>query len=101
MMESHPSVSTEHRVMNISIGALEFPSTETHEKVKELSHINLMFSQLPMNVLHNLQSSVTQEIQLHAESTTMKLDNVSKHIATLHAKYSRLVKEREHDKHRA
>jgi hypothetical protein len=52
--------------MKISAGALEFPSIEMQESTHALSHIDLLLSQLSMNVLHNLQSSVTQEIQLRA-----------------------------------
>jgi hypothetical protein len=70
--------------MKISAGAIEFPMTEMQEQAQALSHIDLVLSQLPMNVLHNLQTSVTQEIQLHTESTSMELAKVNEDNATLH-----------------
>jgi hypothetical protein len=50
--------------------------TEMQEHTQALSHIDLVLSQLPLNVLHSLQTSVTQEIQLHTESTSMELVKV-------------------------
>jgi hypothetical protein len=65
------------------------------EQAQALSHIDLVLSQLPMNVLHNLQSSVTQEIQLHAELTSMELAKVAADNDALQAKYNKLVLERD------
>jgi methionine synthase II (cobalamin-independent) len=48
------------RMIKISPGAIEFPSTEMQEKAQALSHIDLVLSQLSMNVLKGLQTSVTQ-----------------------------------------
>jgi hypothetical protein len=50
-----------------------------------------------MNVLHNLQSSVTQEIQLCMELTKMELAKVNEDNATLHVEYSKLVQEWDED----
>jgi hypothetical protein len=63
------------------------------EQAQSLSHIDLVLSQLPMNVLHSLQSSVTHEIQLHAESTSMELAKVAADNDALQAKYNKLVLE--------
>jgi FtsZ-binding cell division protein ZapB len=65
------------------------------ERAHALSHIDLVLSQLSVEVLHNLQSSVTQEIQLRAEMTTMELAKVNEDNATLQVEYSRLVQERD------
>jgi hypothetical protein len=48
--------SREHQVMKIATGALEFPTTELKEKAKTLSHIDLVVSQLPIEILYGLQS---------------------------------------------
>jgi hypothetical protein len=40
--------SGERRVMKIVTGALEFPTTELKERVKTLSHIDLVVSQWPI-----------------------------------------------------
>jgi hypothetical protein len=48
----------EHRVMKIPTGALEFPTVELKEKVKTLSHIDLVVLQFPIEILYGLQSSM-------------------------------------------
>jgi hypothetical protein len=56
-----------------------------------LSHIGLVFSQLPMNILHSLHTSFTQEIQFCAELTSMELAKDNEDNATLHTKYNKLL----------
>jgi hypothetical protein len=51
-------------VMKIAAGDLEFPTTELQEHAKALSHIDLVLSQLSVEVLHGLQMSVMQELQI-------------------------------------
>jgi hypothetical protein len=63
--------------LNLSVGAIEFPTTEMQECTQSLSHIDLVLSQILVNVLHNLETSVTQEIQFHVESTSMELAKVT------------------------
>jgi hypothetical protein len=73
-MTSHPSTTSgERRVMKIATKALDFPTTELQEHAKALSHIDSVLSQFPIEVLHGLQMSVTQEIKLCAMSTSMEL----------------------------
>jgi hypothetical protein len=45
------------RVIKIVTRALEFPTIELTKKVKELSHIDLVVSQFPIEILYVLQSS--------------------------------------------
>jgi len=58
-------------------------------------HIDLVLSQLSVEALHSLQSSVTQEIQLRVEMITMELAKVNEDNATLQVEYNRLVQERD------
>jgi hypothetical protein len=74
-------------------GAIKFPTVEMQHHTQALSHIDLVLSQLTKNVLHNLQSILTQKIHLCMESTMMELAKVNEENATLQAKYSILVKE--------
>jgi hypothetical protein len=41
-------VSRERRVVKIATSALEFPTTKLQEQAKEISHIDLVVSQLPI-----------------------------------------------------
>jgi hypothetical protein len=76
-MTSHlVATSGERRVMKIAVGALEFPTTELKEQAKTLSHIDLVLSQLPVEVLYGLQTSMMEEIQVRAVSTSMELTKV-------------------------
>jgi hypothetical protein len=47
-------VSRERQVMKIATGALEFTMVELKEKSKELIHIDLVLSQLSVEVLYGL-----------------------------------------------
>jgi hypothetical protein len=77
-MTSHPSATSgEKRVMKIVARALDFPTEKLQEHAKELSHIDLVLSQLSVEVLHGLQMSVTHEIQLRAMSMSMELTKES------------------------
>jgi FtsZ-binding cell division protein ZapB len=55
---------------------------------------------MPMNMLHSLQSSVTQEIHFCMELTKMELDKGKEYNATLHAEYSKLLQEWDQNEHR-
>jgi hypothetical protein len=46
---------------------------ELKEQAKALSHIDLVLSQLSVEVLYGLQMSVTEELQVHVVSTSMEL----------------------------
>jgi hypothetical protein len=48
-------ISRERCVMNIAMGALEFPMVELQEQAKELSHIDLVVSQLPIEIVYALK----------------------------------------------
>jgi hypothetical protein len=87
------SASTKCQIMKISTRSIEFPTTKMQQHAQELSNIELVLSQLPVNVLHNLQTSVTQEIQLRADSTSMDLSKVNEGNVALHVQYNKLVKE--------
>jgi hypothetical protein len=76
-MKSHPyAASGERQVMKIEKRYLEFPTEELQEHTKPLSHIKLVLSQFPKEVLHVLKESVTQEIQLCKISMSMELTKV-------------------------
>jgi len=69
-MTSHPLEALgECKLMKLSIGALELPSTKMQEQAQALIHIDLVLSQLLMNVLKVLNISVMKEIHLGAELT--------------------------------
>jgi predicted nucleic acid-binding Zn-ribbon protein len=70
------------------------------EKAQALSHIDLVLSQFLMNVLKGLHISVTQEIHLCAESTTMELTKVTNDKATLHIEYSKVMMEQDEAEHK-
>jgi hypothetical protein len=54
-MKSHLStISRGHLVMEIVAGSLEFPTKESQEHAKTLSHINLVLSEFPVEVLFGL-----------------------------------------------
>jgi len=62
---------------------------------QEFSHIDLVLSYLPMNVLHILQTSVTQKIQLCAKLNSMDLAKVNANNDALHAKYNKMMLEQD------
>jgi hypothetical protein len=96
LMTSHPYVALrESQVMKIVARALEFPMAELQEHVKALSHINLVLSQLHVEVLHSLHMSVTQEIQFRAVSTSMELTKVFVNNDVLQVEYNKLRLERD------
>jgi hypothetical protein len=76
--------------MKIVDEALEFPTTELKEKAKELSHIDLVLSNLLVEVLYGLQMSVTKELQVHIVSTLMELTKEVIDKEMLQEKYDQL-----------
>jgi hypothetical protein len=62
---------------------------------KELSHIDLVLSQFPIEVLHSLQTSIMQEIQLCMVSTSMELTKVVADNDVLQEEYDKLMLERD------
>jgi hypothetical protein len=46
---------------------------ELKEQAKTLSHINLVLSQFPVEVLYGLHTSVMEELQVCTVSTSMEL----------------------------
>jgi hypothetical protein len=69
--------------------------TEMQEHAQALTNIDLVLSQLPLNVLHRLHKSVTQYIQLCAKSTSIELVKVTADNKVLHEEYSKLMLERD------
>jgi hypothetical protein len=88
-------ISRERHVMKIATRALEFPMTELKEQAKALSHIDLVVSQLPIEILYGLQSSVTEELQVHAVSTSLELTKTVTDKDMLQEEYDQLRQERD------
>jgi hypothetical protein len=63
------AVTGERRIIKLATGGIEFPMIEMQEKFRELGHIDLVLSQLPMDMLKNLQMSATQEMNVHIKKT--------------------------------
>jgi hypothetical protein len=57
--EAHMGVS-ECRVLKLPVQTVRLPNLEVQEKLQELSHVDLVVSQMPMEVLHDLQIGITQ-----------------------------------------
>jgi hypothetical protein len=70
-------VAGERRIIKLATGAVEFPMTEMQEQARELGHIDLVLSQLPMDVLQELQMSATQELNVCTEKTSSELVNIT------------------------
>jgi hypothetical protein len=67
--------------------------TEMQEQARELGHIDLVLSQLPMDVLQELQMSATQELNVHAEKTSSELVNITTENVALETEYNKVKQE--------
>jgi hypothetical protein len=82
-------------MVHIASREISFTSTEMQEQAQALSHIDLYFSNFPIDMLQGLQVSVTHELNLHAENTSKELVKVTTNNVALHLDYSRVTMERE------
>jgi hypothetical protein len=49
----------EDRVINIPVEIVGLPNPEVQEKLQGLSHMDLVVSQMPMELLHGLHMGIT------------------------------------------
>jgi hypothetical protein len=76
MISQSLAVIGERRLIKLATGAVEFPMTKMQEQARELGHIDLVLSQLPMDVLQEIQMSATQELNMHVKKTSNELVNI-------------------------
>jgi len=81
--------------MKIPKGALEFPMTKLQEQSKTLSHIDLVLSQLPIEILYGLQLRVIEELQVRVILTSLELRKTITDKDILEEKYDQLKKEQD------
>jgi hypothetical protein len=67
--------------------------TEMQEQARALGHIDLVLSQLPIEVLQELQMSVTQEMNSCAEKTSSELVKVMDRKCALEMEYNKVKQE--------
>jgi hypothetical protein len=77
-------------LIKLATGAVEFPTIEMQEQARELGHIDLVLSQLPIDVLQELQMSMTQEMNLHTEKTSSELVKVTTENVALEMEYNKV-----------
>jgi hypothetical protein len=63
-----------HRVLEIVSDAVEFPMQELQEKVRALSHLDLVISRMPTIVLQSLHIGIMQEIRLLCRVSMQRVD---------------------------
>jgi hypothetical protein len=86
-------VAGECRLIKLATGVVEFPTIEMQEQARELGHIDLVLSQLPTYVLQELQMSMTQEMNSHAEKTSNELVKVTTENVALDMEYNKVKQE--------
>jgi hypothetical protein len=75
-------VTGERRIIKLALGEFGFPTTNMQEHTWELGHIDLVLSQLSMDVLQEIQMDATQEMKMCSKKTSTKLVNlIAKNVA--------------------
>jgi hypothetical protein len=69
--------------------------TKMQEHARELGHIDLVLSQLPMDVLQELQMSATQELNVCTEKTSSELVKITTENVALETEYNKVKQERD------
>jgi hypothetical protein len=69
------------------------------EHARELGHIDLVLSQLPMDVLQELKRSAIQEMNVHREDIQRILKVMTKNVA-LEVEYKKVKQERDEAAHK-
>jgi hypothetical protein len=88
-------VTGEHNLINLVIGAVEFPKNNMQEQEKELGHIDLVLSQILTDILQELQMSVMQDIKSHAEKKSSELAKVTSKNVALEMEFRKVKQERD------
>jgi hypothetical protein len=70
------------------------------KEAKALSHIDLVVSQLPIEILYGLQSSVAEEIQVRTVSTSLELTKTIIDKDLLQAKHDQIKQEWDEETHK-
>jgi hypothetical protein len=70
------------------------------KKAKALSHIDLVVSQLPIEILYGLQSSVAEEIQVRVVSASLDLTKTIIDKDFLQEKNDQIKQERDEETHK-
>jgi hypothetical protein len=63
-------VTGECRIIKLTPGVIVFPSAKMQEQARALSHLNLVLSQIPGNMLQGLQSDHSTRIELAHNKNT-------------------------------
>jgi hypothetical protein len=67
---AHPiltKLATGHITLQIETDAIEFPTTELQEQVKEIIYLNIVVSRLLTHILQSLQMGMLHEIRIRGE----------------------------------
>jgi hypothetical protein len=94
--EARPTISQslvvtgKRRLIKLATGAVEFPTKEMQEQARALGHIELVLSQLPMDVLQELKMSATQELNVRIEKTSNEIVKNTAKSVSLETKYNKV-----------